>query len=310
VGCVDVAQAPGHRGDVDRGVATTHHHHPFANVAKATVVEGLQKGGGGDAVGRVGPVHRQGASSLSTQAQEHRIELGANGLHADVGANATVHARGHTQVEDALDLGIQHIAWRAKARNAVAHHAAQLGALVEQRNGVALARQLVGGRQAGRAAADDGHLLAGLRQRLGKGQLVLDGIVAQEVFHRVDANKVFHLVAVAARLTRRRADPAHHRRKRVGLGQTPKRIGLPAHACRRLLDATHDVEVAPDVLAGRATALARCGALDVGGALVRVAGIEDVLLEGAHPVVAVFVAAKVEWLGGEIFERGRHVGVS
>ena len=47
----------------------------------------------------------------------------------------------------------------------------------------------------------------------------LDGPLAEEVLHRIDADEVFHLVAVAARLTRRRAHAAHHRRQRVGIGQ-------------------------------------------------------------------------------------------
>jgi hypothetical protein len=56
---VDVAQAAGHGGDVDRGVAAADHHHALADVLQAAVVEGLQEGGGGDHVGRLGAFHRQ-----------------------------------------------------------------------------------------------------------------------------------------------------------------------------------------------------------------------------------------------------------
>jgi hypothetical protein len=44
------------------------------------------------------------------------------------------------EVEDALDLGVEHVARRAEARDAVAHHAAELRALVENRHSWPLER--------------------------------------------------------------------------------------------------------------------------------------------------------------------------
>ena len=212
--------------------------------------------------------------------------------HADVGANAAIHAGFDAQVQNALDFGVQHITRGSKAGDAVAHHAAQFGALVKQGHVVALKCQLVGRRQACGAAADDGHGLAGHGGGLGVGQLVGNGVVAQKMLYRIDADKIFKLVAVAARLTRRRAHAPHDRGKWVGFGQAAKGIFLPHHAGRRFLDATHDIEVTTDVFTCGATALARRCALNVGRALVRVTGIKDFFLPGAVLGFAIFVAAK------------------
>ena len=59
------------------------------------------------------------------------------------------------------------------------------------------------------AAAEDGHGLARRRDRgLDELEIVGDRILAEEVLDRVDADEVFDLVAVATRLTGRRADTA------------------------------------------------------------------------------------------------------
>jgi hypothetical protein len=105
---VDMAQAARHGGDVDRGVAAADHHHALAHMLHAAVVEGLQEGGGGDDVGRPGALHRQRAAALCTHAQEDRVELLADLLERDVAADARVHARRDTEVQDALDLGVEH----------------------------------------------------------------------------------------------------------------------------------------------------------------------------------------------------------
>jgi len=307
---VDMAEPPRHGGDVDRGVAAADHDHTFAHVQHAAVVEGLQEGGGGDDVGRVAAFHRQGPAALRAQAQEDGIEVGLDLRQRDVGADAAGHAGLHAEVEDALDLGVEHGARRAKAGDAVTHHAAELSALVEDGYRVALLRQLVGRRQTRRTGADDGHLLARLQSWLGEGELVLDRIFAQEVLDRIDADVVFDLVAVAARLTGRRAHAPHHRRQRVGFGQAAPGVFLPGHAGGRFFDAAHDVEVAADVFPRRATALAGRRALDVGGALVGVVGVEDLLLPGQRLGVAVLVAAEGQRLGACLIGVGGHGGDS
>ena len=180
-----------------------------------------------------------------------------------------------------------------------------LGALVEEGHRVALQRQLVGHRQTRRPATDDGHGLAGQFLGLVEGQLLLDGPFTQEMLDGIDADEIFHLVAVAAGLAGCRADAAHHAGQRVGLGQAAPGVLLPRHAGGRLLDAAHDVQVAADVLARRAAALAGRRALDVGRALVRVVGVEDLLLPGQRLGVAVLVAAEGQRLGRALGRVGR-----
>ena len=70
------------------------------------------------------------------------------------------------------------------------------------------------------------------------------------------------------------------------------------HARGRLFDAAHDVEIAADVLARRAAALARRRRLDVGRALVRVARLEDLVAPGVPLRVAILVAAERELFRG------------
>ncbi len=209
-----------------------------------------------------------------------------------------LHARLDAQVEDALDFGVEHFARRAEAGDAVAHHAAEEFMLVEDGDIVALERQLVGRRQAGGTAADDGDLLAGLLRRRVELEVVRDGVLAEIVLDGVDADVVFDLVAVAAGLAGRRADAAHHRREGIGFGQAAPGVFLPRHdrlavrADGRLLDAAHDVQIAADVLAGRAATLAGRRRLDVGRALVGIAGLEDDFLLALPLGVAVLVATE------------------
>ena len=103
------------------------------------------------------------------------------------------------EVEDALDLGVEDVARRAEARDAVAHHAAQVLVVVEDGDRVPLERQLVGAGEPGGTAAQHGDLLAGGRRGLRVGELVGVGVVAEEVLDGVDADVVLDLVAVAAR---------------------------------------------------------------------------------------------------------------
>src|SRR5512147_2202006 len=52
-------------------------------------------------------------ASLRGQAQEHRIELGANLLHGDIDADPAFEPGFDAQVEDALNLGVEDVARRA-----------------------------------------------------------------------------------------------------------------------------------------------------------------------------------------------------
>jgi hypothetical protein len=199
---VDMAEATRHGGDVHRGVAAADDHHAVADGLQAAVVEGLEEGGRGHDVGRgmVGRVagERQGTAGLGAEAEEDRVVAGTQLFQGDIGADAGLEVHFDAEVEDALDFGVERVARRAVAGDAVAHHAAEEFVLVEDGAAVALERQVVGRREAGRAAADDGDLLAGLVFRGLELEIVLDRPVAQVMLDRIDADMVLDLVAVAA----------------------------------------------------------------------------------------------------------------
>ena len=83
-------------------------------------------------------------------------------------------------VDDALHFGFQDVARQTVARDAEAHHAAEHRAGVMNRDAVAEAAQVIGGRHAGRASADDQNVLAGFFFRAFELPATLDCLVAQK----------------------------------------------------------------------------------------------------------------------------------
>jgi hypothetical protein len=65
---------------------------------------------------------------------------------------------GDAHLDDARHLGVEDVARQPVLRNAEAHHPAQARPGVHHRDGMPLAAQLVGGRHARRAGADDQHV--------------------------------------------------------------------------------------------------------------------------------------------------------
>ena len=120
-----------------------------------------------------------------------------------------------------LHFGIQHIARQAIFRNAEPHHAARRGAGLLDRHGMAEPRQMIGGRQARRSGADDQHFLARRRCGRGKTPAVLDGEIAEEPLHRIDADGGIEHGAIAGALAGVIADPPHDRGQRIVFGQRP-----------------------------------------------------------------------------------------
>ncbi len=294
-----MAEATSDRGDVHRGIATTDDHDTLADMAQATVIECLQKGCRGNDVGCVGiTIDRQRAACLCPKAEEYGVEILADLLHGDVRADAALQLGRDAQVENTLDFGVEDITRGAVAGNTVAHHAAKEFVVVEDGHGMALQSQLVGHGKAGGAATDDRDLLAGLLFGLLELQVVLDGVLAEVVLDRVDADVVFNLIAVAAGFARGGADTAHHGGQRIGFRQPSPGIFLPGHdrlaigAHRWLFDAANDVQIAADVLTRRAGALAWRSGLNVGRTLVGPTCLEDVVLPTLDLGVAFLVAAE------------------
>ena len=288
VDAVDPAEPAGHGDHVDRRVAAADAHHPVRRDLQPAGVERFEELHSAHAVRRIAAGHRKWTPALAPDGPQNRVVLRLDLLEAHVAADPRRESRlDAAEGEDAVDLVVQEPARRPVAGDAVAHHAAEGFVVVVDRAPVAPPAELVGGGHPRRSSADDGDALAGLvRGRLER-EALRDGGVADELLHGIDADEVLHLVAVAAVLARRRADPAHLRREGVGVGGPAERVFLPAHALGRLLQPPHHLEPAPDVLAGRAAPLTRRRAVHVGRALVGVVRVEDLRLEVRPVVVAV-----------------------
>ena len=277
VGLADMAETARDRGDVDRGVAAADHDDAHRGREHPAAVERVEEVDAGDAILRVRAGDRQRPPLLRADRPEDRVEIALELLDRHVAPDLDAAARlDVAEREDPVDLGVEHVARRAVAGDAEAHHAAELVVRLEDHDRMALVAQEMRRREAGRAAADHRDLLAGQRRRGRQGDLVLDRPVADILLDRVDADEIVDLVAVAAVLARRRADAAHHGGKRIGLDHAVEGVVLPRHAGdRRLVHAARDGEPAADVVARGAAALAGRRAMDVGRALVGVVGLED-----------------------------------
>ena len=294
-----VAQAAGNGCDVDRGIAAADDDDAVADVLQAAFVEGAQERDGGHAVGRFGAGNGQRPAGLGAHRHEDGVVVLVEFVKADVAADAALETGFNTHFDDAVDFRVQHFARGTEARDAVAHHAAELFVLVEDGDAMAAQTQLVGGGQTGRARADDGNLLAGFGCCGREFHVVGNPPVAHEMLDRVDADMVFDHVAVAAGLTGRGTDAAHDAGEGVGFGDAAEGVFLPGGPSGRLLDAAHDVQIATDVFAGRAGPLAGRRGEHVLRTLVRPARLEDAILGRTVVLIrlAVFVATPCQAFG-------------
>ena len=289
----DVPKPARHGRHVHGRVAAADHQHAARANLEAALVEGFKERDAADAVGGfLGAVHRERASGLRAASEKHRVvifpQLVERHVHADFHAGADLDAH----VDNAFNLAIEHVARRAVAGDAVAHHPAQFGARLEDGGGMAFTAQEIGAGEPGGTAADDGHALAGGRSGRGQLEAMLKRIVADIVLDGIDADVVFDLVAVAAVLARSRADAPHDGRERIGLHHALERIFLPRHAHGRLFQTAHDVEPAANVVPGGAATLAGRRAVNVGRAFVRCAGSENQVAQFWLLDVAILVAAE------------------
>jgi hypothetical protein len=167
----------------------------------------------------------------------------------------------HSEVEDALDLGLEHVARQPVLGDAEAHHPPRHRPRLVDGHGVPESGQVVGGGEARGPGTDDQHpLAAGLDLDLDL-PAALDRLVAEEALDRVDADRLVELAAVAGGLAGVVADPPHDRRQRVVLHQLapgPLVTALPLLGL---------VQPGLDVLPGRTGVVAGRQAVDVDGPL-------------------------------------------
>ena len=155
------------------------------------------------------------------------------------------------QGQELGDLGVQHLLGQVPVRDPGPEHPARLVQRLEDHAAVPEAAQVIGGREAGRAGADDGD-----RGPVQRRQRVLDrllgevqAVVAEEALHAADADRLVVLGPVAGRLARVVADPAGDRRHRVVFHDREVAVEVAL--------VLHEVQVLLDLLAGRAGVVAR-----------------------------------------------------
>ena len=129
---------------------------------------------------------------------------------------------GHAQLLNPGGFLVHDVLGQAVRRNAVAQHAARRGHHLKDFHAVPAARQEIGGGQAGRARADDGHALAGGRGGLGhKG---VPGGVGGKALELHDGQGAFQQIAPAFFLAGMGADPADAAGQRVILHDEAERL--------------------------------------------------------------------------------------
>ena len=121
----------------------------------------------------------------------------------------------HPQLDDPLDLVVEHVARHPVGRDPVAHHPARLLAGVADLDLVAESRQVIGGGQATRPGPDHQHALAGGGGRRIERPALLPREVTEEPLDRVDRDGAVEIGAVANALARVVTDPPVDRRERV-----------------------------------------------------------------------------------------------
>ena len=177
-------------------------------------------------------------------------------LHAGLDFNA--------QGQDGVDLRVQLLPGEAVAGDAVAHHAAQLGLLLVDRDLVAHEGQVVGGGETAGTAADDGNGLAGSGSLLGLGHIA--GVVHSVALQPTDVQGVVHHVPAAAGLAGMLADVGAGGGEGIVLPDKPHGIGAAA--------LVHQGDVTGDIHAGGAQSHAGHRVLQAAQAAV----VENVLL--------------------------------
>src|SRR5690606_16243571 len=268
------------------------------------------------------PRHGQVAGLLRPAGQHHRVEVLAQLLGRDPLAGPVVHGAEvvvgrdqHTGTElDALGAHLLHAAidvrlLELEVRDPVAQQAADAVVLLEHRDIVARARQLLGAGEAGRAGPDHRDLAASAtRGRLGLDPALFPGLVDDGVLDRLDADRVVIDVQRAGGLARRGADAAGE------LGEVVRRVqdldrALPVAPIDQVVPVRDDVVDRTAGLAERDAAIHAAGALQgrvgIGQPQDELAIVLDALLRGFAGFGESFVLDE----SGDFSHRSRSVGV-
>ena len=163
-------RAQPHRGAgrVHGGVAAAQDQHGVADVDLLAQRDLPQEDDGVHGARKVFSRDAERPPDVSADADEGGLEaLLLQVGELDVAAQAGVVADLDALLLDELGLAADDVAGQAVLGDAHVHHAARHGQVFEDGGGVAQTGQVVGGGEAGRPGADDGHLLARRRARRG-----------------------------------------------------------------------------------------------------------------------------------------------
>ncbi len=202
-------------------------------------------------------VHRAGGD-------RDRVEVALELVEGDVDADGRVVDEPDAEPLDEPDVHLDRLARQAERRDADEHRAAAVGQAVEDRDLVALDRELARDGETGRPGADDRDpLLAGgdLGHHVGDARRLVP--LDQEALHRPDRQRPVDVAATAGPLAGCRADVRAHRGDRVRLARQDVALLEPAFG--------GEVQVAAAVRADRARFLALDVALEPG----RVDGLDE-----------------------------------
>ena len=237
VAAVEATHFPGalaHRGAhaVHGGIAAADHRHVLAGGIQGAVVEGRHGVAqalavrGGQVVERRLHVVEAGTRQLEVArlvdagGDQQGVMALAQFAQGHVASDVAVQVVAHAGVLDQLGAALDHVLFELEIRDAVDQQAADPVVAVVDGHLVALAAQLLGGRQAGRTGADDADRLAALAQRLDRlHPALLPGGVGDVLLDRADGDgAVAGLLddAVAFAEPVLRADPAADLREVVG----------------------------------------------------------------------------------------------
>ena len=146
-------------GAVEAYAATAHDNDLLANLACVEAKGSLAQKFHG-LYGLVGIGNGQAVFCGNTGSQDDGIVALFDFLHGDVHANLCVHAGTHAGLKHKAHFAVYHVPGQTEVRHAIAGNAAKHGIGLVDDHFVAKEGQVVGRGQAGKAAADDGDLLA------------------------------------------------------------------------------------------------------------------------------------------------------
>ena len=238
--------AQGGQRHVDGDVATADDNDTRADLDCFATAHIAQEVDATQNTGLVHPLDGDETRELCAEAKKHCVIVLAEGIetiHLGAGMN------GNIQRLDLFKFLVEQLGWQAIGGNAIAQHAAGFVLCLEDFDGMAEDTQVISGREAGGAGADDTDPLAGGWCQLGARVAAFSqAMLGRHGLHRSDENRTVVAATHADRLAGRRADQTTSQRQGIVTGDDFDRLGVITVA-----DMSHETR---DVDIGRTGAVA------------------------------------------------------